>query len=385
MKNTSKQIVKIALVANTSWSLFNFRIDVIRFFIQEDIDVYVIAPRDDYSDKLVAEGAIFIPLKLNNYSTSMRSEVSTFLHLFRIYRKYQFDHILHYTIKPNIYGSLAAGLNRNSNIAVVTGLGKTFQFPPLLQYFLNRLYALSLKCADEVWFLNDENLKKFVSKNLIDKDKGFVLPSEGVDTRKFKSDHWRGSIMGSIKFLFAGRLLKDKGIFEYVQMAKAIVESYDDVSFEIAGFIDPENPNSISLDDISEWQSAGWISYLGSHQDIRPFLANTDCLILPSFYEEGVSRILLEAASMAKPIITTDQTGCRDVVIHGVSGLIVRKRSVEDLINAVEFIMDLSDDERKEYGREGRQLVKENFDIQKVIQIYNEKILDQFTHRQIPG
>ena len=354
--------------------MYNFRLEVIEAFLSRSCDVFIIAPKDEYTDKLVASGVHFIELNLHNYSTSVVSEGITFLQLLRIYWKYNFDHIVHYTIKPNIYGNIAAFLSKTDSTSVVTGLGMTFQFSKFTQFFVNKLYAFALRKSKEIWFLNEENRLTFIEKGLVCIDKTLVLPSEGINMDKFVSERNPGKQSETTVFLFAGRLLKDKGVLEFVNAAKEVSQHNKKTKFEIAGFINSKNPNSINYDDIKYWQAKRWIDYLGSHQDIRPIIDQADCVVFPSYYEEGISRILLESASMSKPIITTDQTGCKEVVHHGETGLIIRKKNTVDLINAIEYILDLSPKERQEYGRKGRELVRERFDQQQVIECYLKRI-----------
>jgi len=371
-----KKQTHIALVSNTSWSIFNFRIELIRSLIQRGFKVSTIAPRDEYSDKLTAAGASFIPLEISNYSTHPFYDLRTFYQLFRIYKSGKFDTIIHYTIKPNIYGGIAARLNKTAYYQIVTGLGRTFGFSKITQVIVNSLYKFSIKNAKEIWFLNDENRNKFVNEGLVQFEKTFVLPSEGINTNKFlrTTELKQNKIT---RFLFAGRLLKDKGILDYLEAAKVIVKKYPRVKFEIIGFTNIKNKNSITLHHLESWQQKGWINYLGSHEDIRPFINRSDCVVFPSYYEEGISRILLEASSMSTPIITTDQIGCRDVVRHDENGLLFPKKSVPDLIDAIEYFLDMPIEKRLEMGTKGRSFVKEFFDIRIVVNYYFKKIFSR--------
>ncbi len=366
----------IALVSNTSWSIYNFRLGLIRALIQAGHHVYAIAPRDEYSDKLTAIGATYVPIKIDNYSSSPFSDLKTLYILFKLYRFYRFNQVIHYTIKVNIYGSIAAKLAGLKSIAVVTGLGRTFQFKGITQRIVHLLYKIANRCSDEVWFLNGEDQQRFISEGLIKSKRTFILPSEGVNTSRY-----RGTPLTEVdnkikRLLFAGRLLKDKGILEFVHAAKVISKTHKQVKFEIVGFVNPKNPMSVTLDEIEGWQRSGWINYLGSHEDIRPFINRADCLIFPSYYQEGISRILLEAASMSRPIITTDQVGCREVVDHNQSGFLIPPRSVIALIEKIKHILTLSRSELAEMGRKGRSRVKTLYDERLIIDIYFEKLFN---------
>ena len=365
----SKANLNIAFVSNTSWSIYNFRIDVIEAFLNRGCQVYAIAPRDEYSDKLSATGAIYIPLRLDNYGNALFKDIQTIFELHTIYRTASPDIIFHYTIKPNLYGGIAAKLCGLKYFNIITGLGKTFNLSGLIHATIMRMYRYVNRHAQGVWFLNQENLDQFMHAQLVTSDKTLILPSEGINELKFQSsDIHRND--GHYKFLFAGRILKDKGIYEFVEAAKYLRRTYSNLKFEVLGFTNPENENSISLKELEKWQKEGIINYLGSHEDIRPYIDNSDCIIFPSYYEEGISRILLESASMAKPIITTDHVGCRNVVRHNYNGLLVPIKSVDALISAVEYFISLTSYEQRKMGENGRKLVVEKYSMDKVINIY---------------
>ena len=359
----------IAFVSNTSWSLYNFRIDVIEAFLQCGCQVFAIAPRDEYSDKLSAIGAIYIPLRLDNYGNAILKDIQTIIDLHTIYRTISPDIIFHYTIKPNLFGGFAAKLCGLKYFNIITGLGKTFELSGLIHSVVMRMYRFVNQHAQGVWFLNKENLDQFMHAQLVVHNKTLILPSEGINELKFKSSNNQHSDRW-YKFLFAGRILKDKGIYEFVNAAKFLSETYSNLKFEVLGFTNPENKNSISLKELEKWQKEGIINYLGSHEDIRPYIDKCDCVIFPSYYEEGVSRILLESASMAKPIITTDHVGCRDVVKHNYNGLLVPIKSVDALISAIEYFISLTSQQQEEMGKNGRKLVIEKYSMDQVIKIY---------------
>ena len=364
----------IAFVANTSWSLYNFRIGVMRALTQDGYKVFALAPRDDYSDKLTAAGITFIPINIKPHATSIIDDVKSFVQLLRLYRKYRFDYIFHFTIKANIYGSLAAGITRVPSVAVITGIGRTFQFKPLIQKAVNILYRLALKSVDAVWFLNEPDLSTFKRRRLLTNQLTTVLPSEGINTTKFRGDDISLKGHRVMRFLFAGRLLADKGIYQFVKAAEQLSRKPLKMKFEVLGFVNPKDPLSVSLNQLEEWQNNGWINYLGSHEDIRPFINRADCIVFPSYYAEGISRILLEAASMSRPIITTEQVGCRDVVEKGKTGWIIPTKSIDELVNAILECYHLDALERLQMGLRGRERVKKLFDEKLVIEIYRDHL-----------
>ena len=353
----------IAFIANTSWSMYNFRIEVLRFFISRGFKVSVIAPFDSYTSKLLAEGVDYIPVSLHNYSLNPFRDILTFLQFYRIMRKSRFNHVFLYTIKPNMYGGLAAWCSRTSHTAVVTGLGRFLTFKnSLLNRLTINMYRLCLKGASECWFLNDRDKKLFLELDIVKSEKSYILPSEGINTQKFRPRQ-RKQDSGFVRFLFAGRLLKEKGIEDFVALARHIKSMYPRVKFEVLGFIDRHNPHSIKLDQLHAWQKEGYIKYIGANEDVRPYLERADCIVLPTKYQEGKSRILLEACSMEKPVITYDNHGCSDIVIHGKTGWVCHNRTMHGLVEAATDFLEMKPDARIEMGKMGRVFVKKRFDM----------------------
>jgi glycosyltransferase involved in cell wall biosynthesis len=362
----------IAFVANTSWSIYNFRLGVIRKFIDAGNVVYALAPRDAYTEKLIAVKVKYIDINLDNYSTNPIRDLRLLIQLVRIYRKHRFNKVFHYTIKPNIYGSLAASIIGLSSISVTTGLGKTFSFKNwFAQKILLKVYKLALRNVDEIWTLNQSNYNTLIASGLTSKEKSYILPSEGINTQRFRPSQKKkeGKIF---RFLYAGRLLRDKGVYDYVNAARIIKQYHSNVKCEILGFLDPNNKNAVKLEELNLWQEEGIIKYLGSTEDVRPYIDRAECIVFPSFYQEGVSRILLEAASMSTPIITSDHVGCREVVIDKYNGFLMPPRDVTLLTQKMGYILQLPVEARKTMGGNGRRLVKEKYDERKIINIYKQ-------------
>lgn len=378
----NERVKHIALVANTSWSIYNFRLGVVRALLTKGYKVYAIAPRDDYSDKLTAAGATYIPISLHAHSVNLVKDLGLCLQLFRIYRHYRFDFIFHYTIKANIYGCIVARMAGLRSVAIVTGLGRTLQFRQPVQTIVDQLYKLAAWSAEAVWFLNQPDRRSFIARGIVVPHKTKVLPSEGVNTSRFVGVRLDQKKHNVVRLLFAGRLLKDKGILEFVEAAKYFHQFKSRIKFEIAGFVHPSNPMSVSLAQLEEWQRNGWINYLGSHEDIRPFINRADCVVFPSYYSEGISRILLEAASMSRPIITTDQVGCREVVHHQKNGWLIPLKSVEHLISAIREFCALSMSEKVLMGDVGRKLARKYFDEQLIINEYLQFLSKNWSDKQ---
>ena len=359
----------IALVGNTSWSMYNFRLGLIRGLQQKGYEVTVIAPKDNFTAKLVAEGIHFHEISISNYGTNPITELKLIRRFYKTYKKINPDMIFHYTIKPNIYGSIAAAFCKIPSIIVTTGLGQMFQFKNFfVRWITLTFYRIATFLAKEVWFLNDNDRDVFVFKRIVRKSKARVLKSEGIDTDWFKPKKDKKFYVD--RFLFAGRLIWDKGVREFVEAAKLVKTKYPNVRFELLGFIDQSNPNSVPYDTINDWQKNRIITYLGETSDIRPYMEKASCLVFPSFYREGVSRVLMEAASMETPIITTDNVGCREIVDHNKNGFLVEVNNVLALSQAIETFIELDNDDKIVMGKLGRKKMITQYDQKNVVDYY---------------
>ena len=370
--NQQKKV--IALVANTSWSIYNFRLGLIRHLKNQGIEIVVIAPKDAFTAKLVAEGIEFYEIEISNYGTNPVVELGLIRNLVRLYKEINPQLIFHYTIKPNIYGTLAARYCGIPSVIITTGLGHLFEFKNRIVSTITLfLYRISCTFSKKTLFLNSNDLDVFVYKKVVKKSKAILLRGEGIDLDWFSpkkvQKHPRKTI-----FLFAGRLLIDKGVNEYVEAAQKIRAQYKDVEFQILGFVDQSNPNSIAYQQIIEWQHKKIISYLGETSDVRPYLAKCDCLVFPSYYREGVSRILMEASAMECPIITTDNVGCREVVDDGINGFLVIPKDVSSLVEAIGKFLNLCIEDRQLRGKLGRSKMNREFDQEIVFRQYDEII-----------
>lgn len=371
-----KEKIKVALVANTSWSVYNFRLEVCRYLQEKGAEIYVIAPRDKHSEKLVAEGFHFIHAPLKAYSHNPSDDVRYFRFLLKTYRQYRFDHIFHYTIKANTYGSICARALDLRSAAVVTGLGRFLsQKDGLTKWVTERLYRLGCKCADTVWFLNEKDKHLFIQNRYVQKSKTFLLGSEGVDLNRFTRKTNKKS--QTSRFLFAGRLIIEKGILHFLEAAARVKRYFPKSEFEIVGFLDPADAQCINPAVIQKYQKNRTITFHGDTEDIRPFLERADCVVFPSYYGEGVSRILLEAAAMSIPIITSDNRGCTEVVIDGYNGFLCKKKSIESLVDQILAFISLDQGARRVMGENGRSLVEEKYDVERICSIYSELVFPE--------
>lgn len=362
----------IAILSNTSWSIYNFRRGLVRRLSAEGYKVLIICPRDQYTKKLEAEPCTYIPVNLSRHTVNPFFDLAYGFRILKILQSYKPDFVISYTVKPNIYGQIAARLLKIHRIAVVTGLGYLFIDRNWKTRIVKELYKHSFKGAKRVWFLNTEDLALFLGDGIVSLPQAVYLPGEGVDINYFKPAQEVQSSNGSTRFVYAGRLIKEKGVPEFVEAAKIIKTTYPDAQFQIAGFLEDYAPGAIRLEDIEDWEQSGTITYEGAFEDIRPILERSDCIVLPTYYREGVPRILLEAASMGIPVVGTNTPGCKDIVIEGENGFLCQEKNAPHLAKVLIKIMHLSKTERHLLGGRGREIVKASFREEIIIDSYLE-------------
>jgi glycosyltransferase involved in cell wall biosynthesis len=361
----------VALVSNSTWAVYNFRLDVIRYLCNNNYRVLVIAPKDEYSSLIEAEGCTYIPVVFNNRSENPLQDYGLYHRLKMIYEQQMPDLIFHYVIKPNIYGSLAAAACSIKSVAVVTGLGYSFAKKNWLFRVVRFLYKKALRNTEEVWFLNNEDAKIFIEEKIVKIEKMKVLPGEGVNTDHFSlSEEKNLRTSKPFTFLMSARMLKSKGIAVYADAARIIKKKSYEVHFELIGFFEDHHPDSISKEELAKWEREGLIQYKGFAKDVRPHLQAADCFVFPSFYNEGVPRCLMEAASMELPIITSYNRGCKEVVLNNSNGFICNLNDPFDVADKMEQMINLSPEERSKMGKNGRSLVIDKFSISNVIEEY---------------
>jgi glycosyltransferase involved in cell wall biosynthesis len=301
---------------------------------------------------------------LRRDSTNPIQDLLLLRELIMVYRQVKPDVILHYTVKPNIYGGFASRFLKVPSVGVVTGLGYPFIRNGMVRRITKELYRLSNQCHRFVIFENDDDAALFVEEGLIRKDQAHALKGCGVDTEHFKEqDNLRDD--ERIVFTFIGRILYDKGVKEFVDAAEQVRKSHDQCEFWLLGELDRGNPSAVKEKDLLEWVEAPNINYLGSRNDVRYTIAQSDCIVLPS-YREGFSRVLMEAMSMSKPVITTDSPGCRDAVVEGKTGLLVPAGNVDELAKSFIHFISLTKSKRREMGACARKKAIEEFDEKKI-------------------
>ena len=358
---------KIIISLNTSWNIYNFRLNLARALKENGYKVVLVAPYDKYSDVLSKEFE-YHDVYMNNKGTHLVEDLKTLVGFYRLYKKIKPDVVLNYTIKPNIYGNIACSFLGIKTINNISGLGTVFIKESLVTRVVKWLYKYSLKSSSKVFFQNSDDRELFIENNLVKARLCGLLPGSGIDTDKFKPIIHKNKD-NTFRFLLIARMLWDKGIGEYIKAANILKDKYQNVEFQLLGSLDASNNTAISKEQMQEWVDANTVNYLGVTDNVMEYIEKSDCVVLPS-YREGTPRTLLESASMAKPIITTDVVGCKEVVDDGVNGYLCEVRNAQDLADKMEMMLSLSDDNRKSMGEAGRVKMINEFDESIVISKY---------------
>ena len=361
---------KIAIISNVSWNLYNFRLSLMKAMQNAGYEVIAIAPHDQYSQKIIDAGFEYHSIKLNSQGINPIQDMQTTIEFYKLLKNISPDFICNYTIKPNIYASFVARALNIKMINNIAGLGTLFIKQGPITTIAKFLYKASQSKADRVFFQNRDDFEFFTEAGIVKRSICDILPGSGVDMQRFRPQEKPKS--ETIRFLHISRMIWEKGIGEYVDAARIIKAKYPNVEFCLLGFLDVENPGAISREQMDEWVEEGVINYLGVSDDVDEVITTADCVVLPSYYREGTPKTLLESASSAKPIITTDSVGCRDVVDHGLNGYLCEPRSAKDLAEKIEMFLSLSAEEKLEMGLKSREKVKNQFDEKIVIGKYLE-------------
>lgn len=366
---------KIIIATNNTWSVINYRSGLIQELNASGYEIVIMADSDDSVDRLKKLNYRFIEIKMDSVGTN---PIRDFVLLGRFYfhlKKEKPDIFMSYTVKPNVFGSLAAHILGISVINTVNGLGTAFYQDNWLTKVVQILYRVAVKKSKKIIFHNNDDRDFFIEKKITTRDKTMKVPGSGVNLSHF-SKSYNKDVSQNKKFYFIliARMLWDKGIGEYIGAARLIKSYYPDVEIALLGFLEGNHPAAISKNQIKKWIDEGVVDFHGWTDDVRPFLHKADCVVLPSCYKEGIPRTLLEAAAMYKPIITTNATGCRETVEDGFNGYLCKSQSVVDLADKMEKMFLLSPESRAEMGRNGRKKVAREFDEKIVIQKYKEVI-----------
>jgi glycosyltransferase involved in cell wall biosynthesis len=365
----------ILMTVNAAWNIWNFRRPIVEALIADGHRVTVLAPADDSVTNLESIGCRFLPLKMDVKGLNPLQDLKLMQRFKRIFRSERPDVVLSYTIKNNIFGAMAAKACNTPFIPNVTGLGTAFLSGGLLQTVAEGLYRQAFAPLSHVFFQNSDDRDLFLERRLVHPMRVGLLPGSGIDLDRFAVAEYPAAIQAPV-FLMIARLLRDKGVEEYVAAARLVKAKSPDTRFQLLGAVDAANRTAIDGATVKSWQDDGSIEYLGTTVDVRPHIAAAHCVVLPS-YREGAPRTLIEAAAMARPLIATDVPGCRSVVEDGVSGLLCEVRSGESLAAACLSFLGRSREEQTAMGRAGREKMETEFDQALVVQAYRDAITSE--------
>lgn len=365
----------IVLSINSSWNLVNFRSNLIARLQREGFEVVALSPIDAHVPALVALGVRHIPIAVNAKGVSPVDDLILTAQYWRILRRVRPVAFLGWTIKPNVYGSLAAHALGIPVINNISGLGTAFIKVNLLTRIVRRLYRTALSRSSTVFFQNRDDRDLFIAQRLVITESTRLLPGSGIDLAQFNptAGDMTQPEQRPLVFLMVARLLRDKGVIEFVEAARIVSAMHPDVEFHLLGFLDVENRTAISRAEVEGWETEGVIRYLGSASDVRPYLASATAVVLPS-YREGMPRSLLEAAAMARPLIATDAPGCTEIARAGENAFLCRVRDAGSLAEAMLAMLALTPAERAVMGARGREIAEREFDVSVVETRYLEAI-----------
>jgi len=386
---------KIALVANTDFSLYNFRMGLIRALLAKGYQVHIVCPDGEYIEALVKQGVEHHPLIIDRKGTNPVNELKTVWQLYRVFRKEKFDVVHGFTIKPNIYGAIAAKMAGVPAVMnTVTGLGYVFtgnsRKKRLLRILVVALYRFAFKFASRVIFLNDDDFELFRRHGIGNSRRGIVIKSEGIDSDRYSLSNVRRDKLekvrdelglsedcGQLIVTMIARLIWDKGVREFVEASRLVKRKHTNALFLLVGPIDKGNPAAVPEEYVTGAEREGLVRYLGRREDIPEILSISDIVTLPSYYREGIPRVLLEAMSMCKPVITTNSVGCKELVEEGKNGYLVQPKDHIALASAIEKLA-IDEQLRITMGEYGRRKILSEFEesgvVGRIMQIYDELI-----------
>lgn len=360
---------RILILTNLDIGLYNFRGEVLQALLDAGYELHISLPMGEMIPKLTEMGCIFHETDLDRRGTNPLDEFKLIKSYGKLIDEVKPDIGLTYTIKPNVYGGMAFGKRNIPFITNITGLGTAVEGNGPLQVFTQALYRIAMKKVSCLFFQNKYNERYFRTRR-IGVGKHSLLPGSGVNLDKFSYLEYPDE-NASVSFLFISRVMKEKGIEQFLGMAKVIHAEFPNTEFHILGFCeDDENQPNSYRNQIRKLEEKGIVIFEGMQEDVRPFIANSQCTIHPSFYPEGMSNVCLESAASGRPVITTARPGCGDTVEDGITGLIVKEEDTSDLIEKVRYFLDMTYSERKEMGKKAHEKMVREFGRKIVVSKY---------------
>lgn len=358
---------KVIFIVNHEIVIYNFRKEIVERLLSEGYDVIISSPYGEKIEELISMGCKFDEVQMDRHGTNIFNEIKIINYYRNLYKKVKPDIILGFTIKPNIYGAIAAKKDNIPFVANITGLGTAVEKPGILQKISIILYKIAFTKIQTVFFQNQEN-KQFFIDNEIVLDKHKMLPGSGVNLNQFAPLPYPSS--ETVEFVFISRIMKEKGIDQYLEAAEYIRKHYPETRFHICGFCEEAYEEKLA-----DFQKRDIIIYHGMVKDIRNIIRKVHCTVHPTYYPEGLSNVLLESAASARPLITTDRSGTREVVDDGINGFLIEPVNTEDLIEKITQFIKLDPNEKSKMGKLGRDKVEKEFNREIVIEAYLKEIL----------
>lgn len=362
--------LKVMILANDTTYTYNLRNEIIERLVADGHDVVVASQPLLLQEELKGLGCRLVDIEINRHGTNPLSDLGLLMKFRQVLLDEKPDVALTYNIKPNAYGGIACRMTKTPYIPNITGLGTAVEYPGLMQKISTRLYKAGVAGADCIMFQNEENKQFFINHHMMPKKaRTRLLPGSGVSLKIHKTMDYPAD-NGVINFLFIARVMAEKGIDLYLGAAKRIYETHKNVMFHICGQCDDEKYKGL----LKEAEKSGYITYHGEQKDMVPFFKMAHCIVHPSYYPEGMSNVLLEAAAHCRPIIATDRAGCRETVDDGKSGFVIPIKNEDALVNALEHFLAMNWDEKHNMGLAGRSKIEREFDRQIVVRAYVEEI-----------
>lgn len=356
---------RVMIIANDTTYLYNTRRETVERLIALNYDVVVVSEADMHREEFVDMGCEMIDVITPRQGTNPLNDLKLFFQYRKILKKYKPDVVLSFNIKPNVYGGFACRLRRITYLANVTGLGTALEIPGKMQKLTKVLYKAGVAGAKCVFFQNSENEQFFRDRKMLSKkSKVCLLPGSGVNLEAHPVLPYPNG--EKMHFLFVARMLKEKGIDQYLEVAEYFKSKRDDMVFHICGGCDDPKYEEI----LADAQKRGVVEYHGQQKDMVPFMEQACMIVHPSYYPEGMSNVLLEAAAIGRPVIATNRSGCRETVDDGISGYIVPIKETQPIIDAMEKFLALPWEARRDMGLAGRAKVEREFDRQIVVEKY---------------
>lgn len=357
---------KIVILSNHHSYTYNLRKELIQALLDQNNKVYIVQPYGEKVKLLEEMGCICIDVPFNGRGTNPVTDAKLIFQYYKILTKINPDAVLSYTIKPNLYGGIITKIKKIPFFPNVTGLGTAVENESFLKHLLILLYKFAFSNTSTVFFQNEKN-KKYFLENVTYVKNSRVLPGSGVNLSQFKSLPY--PVKQQVDISFVSRIMKDKGIDEYLEAAKYFSQNNENVNFHIFGSLDNEYKNIIS-----DLHKNGTINYHGSTDNIIKVYEESHCIILPS-YHEGMSNVLLEAAASARPILASNVPGCREIIDEGINGFKFEVKNSKDLIKTIKKFLNLSNNQKAIMGEAGRKKMESEFDRTIVVDMYIKEII----------